>query len=138
MKRITLHVGLLFEGAFEMHSAAQAYAQTATANLSPRDAEAAALLKSANQLQTAKDHWDQDQGDVANALYFNRQLWILLSSSVADQNNPLPVEIRNNVANLGTFVFKHTLDIEARPEADKLDQLININRELAAGLQGNV
>jgi flagellar protein FlaF len=120
-----------------MQNAAEAYAQTAVNSLSPREAEAAALIKSANQLQSAKEQWTEDHGDVANALYFNRQLWILLTTAVADKENPLPLDIRNNVGNLGTFVFKHTMDIEAEPEPAKLDDLISINRELAAGLQGS-
>ncbi len=120
-----------------MQSAAQAYGQTAINGLTPREAEAAALTKSANQLQAAKEQWSEDMGDVANALYFNRQLWILLTSAVADNENALPLDLRNNVGNMGTFVFKQTLDIEIKPEAAKLDELISINRELAAGLQGN-
>ena len=31
--------------------------------------------------------------------------------------------------------MKHTIKTEAKPEAQKLDVLININRELAAGLR---
>ena len=120
-----------------MQNAAQAYGQAAVSGMTPREAEAAALMKSANQLQAAKEQWTEDMGDVANALYFNRQLWILLTSAVADKENPLPLEIRNSVGSLGTFVFKHTMDIESDPEATKLDDLISINRELAAGLQGN-
>ncbi|MCP4934357.1 MAG: flagellar biosynthesis regulator FlaF [bacterium] len=114
----------------------QAYGQTAITGMSPRQAEASALMKSANQLQAAKEQWAEDMGDVANALYFNRQLWVLLTSAVADTENPLPLDIRNNVGSLGTFVFKHTMDIEAAPEAAKLDELISINRNLASGLQG--
>jgi len=120
-----------------MQSAAHAYAQTANVAMTPREAEAAALLKSATLLQSAKDQWSDDQGDVANALYFNRQLWILLTSAVADKDNPLPLETRNNVGSLGAFVFKQTMDIEVSPEADKLDALISINRDLAAGLHDN-
>ena len=119
------------------NAAANAYGQTAINGLTPREAEASALMKAANQLQAAKEQWSSDMGDVANALYFNRQLWILLTSAVADKDNPLPLEIRNNDGNLGAFVFKHTMDIEASPEADKLDDLISINRELAAGLQSS-
>lgn len=119
-----------------MYSAAHAYQQAAVTTLSPREAEAAALTKSANLLQAAKDQWSNDNGDVANALYFNRQLWVLLSSAVTDKDSPLPLTIRNNVGSLGAFVFKTTLDIEAAPEAGKLDALIDINRQLAAGLRG--
>ncbi len=118
------------------NAATQAYGQAAVSGMTPRQAEASALMKSANQLQAAKEQWSDDMGDVANALYFNRQLWILLTSAVADPENALPLDLRNNVGSLGTFVFKHTMDIEAAPEAIKLDELITINRDLAAGLQG--
>ncbi len=117
------------------NAAAHAYGQTAVNTMTPRQAEASALMKSANQLQAAKEQWSDDMGDVANALYFNRQLWILLTSAVADPENALPADLRNNVGSLGTFVFKHTMDIEAAPEAAKLDELIAINRDLASGLQ---
>jgi flagellar protein FlaF len=43
-------------------------------------------------------------------------------------------EIRQNVANLGLFVLKHTLTVIANPKPESLGSLININRELAAGL----
>ena len=118
------------------NAATQAYGQAAVSGMTPRQAEASALMKSANQLEAAKNQWSQDMGDVANALYFNRQLWILLTSAVSDPENALPIELRNDVGSLGTFVFKHTMDIESAPEAAKLDELISINRELAAGLQG--
>ena len=119
------------------NAATQAYGQAAVNGMSPRQAEASALMKSANQLQAAKEQWSDDMGDVANALYFNRQLWVLLTSAVADPENGLPADLRNNVGSLGTFVFKHTMEIEAAPEATKLDELITINRDLAAGLQGS-
>jgi flagellar protein FlaF len=48
----------------------------------------------------------------------------------------LPAPIRQNVANLGLFVFNHTLAIQADPKPESLGSLININRELAAGLLG--
>ena len=40
------------------------------------------------------------------------------------------------MANLGLFVFNHTIAIMANPNPEGLDSLININRELAAGLRG--
>ena len=43
--------------------------------------------------------------------------------------------IRQNVANLGMFVMNHQRELQISPEARKLDVLININRELAAGLR---
>ena len=55
-------------------------------------------------------------------------------SSATSADNPLPPGIRQNVANLGIFVFNHTLEILANPRPEGLGLLININRELAAGL----
>jgi flagellar protein FlaF len=44
--------------------------------------------------------------------------------------------VRQNIANLGLFVFNHTLAILADPRPETLGSLISINRELAAGLLG--
>ena len=51
-----------------------------------------------------------------------------------DQSD-LPRGLRENIANLGIFVMKQTLEIQAAPKPEKLTVLININRELAAGLR---
>ena len=44
--------------------------------------------------------------------------------------------VRQNVANLGLFVLKQTVATLANPRPENLGSLININRELAAGLLG--
>jgi flagellar protein FlaF len=46
------------------------------------------------------------------------------------------VIVRENVANLAVFVFKRTMEIESAPAPEKLAALIEINRNLAAGLRG--
>jgi flagellar protein FlaF len=56
-------------------------------------------------------------------------------SSVTKDDNPLPKEIKEGIANLGLFIFNHTLEVQARPAPEKLTSLININREIAAGLR---
>jgi flagellar protein FlaF len=45
-----------------------------------------------------------------------------------------PEDLRSNIVNLAGFVFKRSLDILADPEKEKFDILIEINREVAAGL----
>jgi flagellar protein FlaF len=42
--------------------------------------------------------------------------------------------VRQNIANLGVFVMTQTMSIMTEPKREKLGALININRELAAGL----
>ena len=114
---------------------AAAYQQVAKRTGNPRDLEANLLSKSATNLQRIRENWDASQGELAGALRFNRKLWNVFLSSVTKEDNPLPAPIRQNVANLGLFVLSHTLKTEANPQAQKLDVLININRELAAGLR---
>ena len=49
-------------------------------------------------------------------------------------DNPLPAEIRRNVVSLGVFVLNRTIKLTGEPKPEGLSTLININRELAAGL----
>ena len=61
---------------------------------------------------------------------------MILFSAVTAPENPLPVETRQNVANLGLFVFNETVELTAQPDRAKLETLIDINRQIAAGLLG--
>ena len=119
-----------------MRSAAQAYQSVAKQTANPRDLEADLLLKAASRLQSIQDRWDSDQNLLNEALLYNRKLWSIFVTSATSPDNPLPAAIRQNVANLGLFVFNHTLAIQADPKPESLGSLININRELAAGLLG--
>ena len=119
-----------------MHHAAQAYGKVAKQTSSPRDLEADLLLKAAARLQAISDNWDTKAREVDDALLYNRRLWSIFLTSVTEQDNPLPAQVRQNVANLGIFVMNQTLSLMAEPKREKLAPLININRELAAGLMG--
>jgi len=94
------------------------------------------LLKAASRLQAVKDGWEGSKPQLDGALLYNRKLWTIFMTSVTSEENPLPTEIRQNVANLGLFVMKQTLSALANPRPDQLNSLININRELASGLLG--
>lgn len=118
-----------------MQNAATAYGKIAKHTASPRQLEADLLLKAASQLQAIRDGWDSKQTELDGALRFNRKLWSVFMSEAAGPDNPLPNDIKSNVANLGMFVFKHTLSIMSNPKPEQLGSLININRELAAGLR---
>lgn len=118
------------------NSAAQAYGSVAKQIASPRELEAQLLLKAAARLQAIQDDWDHNRPALDQALLYNRKLWTILVSSVADPAHQLPAAIRQNVANLGLFVFKQSLNLVQQPRPDLLKSLIFINRELAAGLLG--
>lgn len=117
--------------------ATHAYQTVAKRTGNPRDLEANLLSKSALNLQRIRDDWDLADAELAGALKFNRKLWNVFMNSATSEENPLPVAIRQNIANLGLFVLSHTIKIEARPEPSRLDVLININREVAAGLRAS-
>jgi flagellar protein FlaF len=53
---------------------------------------------------------------------------------MTDSKNPMPSNVRQNVANLGLFVMNHTVSVLKDRRPEQLGSLININRELAAGL----
>jgi len=120
-----------------MQHAAQTYGTVAKQTANPRELEADLLLNAAAKLQTIRDAWEgRRQGELDAALLYNRKLWSIFVTSATSPENPLPVAVRQNVANIGLFVFKQTLQTLADPKPEKLGSLININRELAAGLLG--
>ena len=119
-----------------MQNAAQTYGNVAKQISSPRQLEADLLLKAASRLQSVHDAWTEKQPLLDQALRYNRKLWTIFLASATDKQNPLPAEIRQNVANLGLFVMNQTLATISDPRPEQLKSLININRELAAGLMG--
>ena len=117
--------------------ATQAYQQTGRQTATPRDLEANLLSMSAAHLQRVRDGWAQGHEGLLPALMFNRKLWTVFLTSVTGEESTLPKDLRENVANLGIFVMKHTINIQAAPLPQKLDVLININRQLATGLRAS-
>jgi flagellar biosynthesis activator protein FlaF len=117
------------------NSAAFAYKQVGAQTVSPRVLEANLLSRSAGQMQRIRDDWENTRQDLVTALMFNRKLWTVFLGSVTGEDSPLPKTLRENIANLGIFVMKQTLNVLSEPDARKLTVLININREIAAGLR---
>ena len=119
-----------------MSNAAQAYARTSQTTASPREIEAQALLRAARQLQEVQDNWKGPDRNMHKALMFNRRLWSIFLTAAEDNGNPNTLEVRQNIANLGMFVMKQTISVTTDPKPEGLASLININREIAAGLRG--
>ncbi len=120
-----------------MSNAAQAYSRVSQTTASPREIEAQALLKAANKLQAVLNDWDKVRNDeIAEAVLFNRKLWSIFLSAATDDSNQQGVGVRQNVANIGVFVMTQTYELQLNPRAELLPPLIEINRNLAAGLCG--
>lgn len=120
-----------------MSSAAQAYARTAQRTASPREIEAQALLKAARQLQDVVTNWSERGAIGMNeALMFNRKLWSIFVSDAMRDDNPQTLEIRQSIANIGVFVLSQSAALQMAPQVEPLNALIEINRNIAAGLSG--
>jgi flagellar biosynthesis activator protein FlaF len=117
-----------------MMHAANAYARTSQSAISPREAEAAVLMKAARQLQAVQDDWTNQASALAAALNFNQKVWTVIAGAATDPASPLPDEIKTNVADLAVFVFRRVIDTMVDPRPEKLAALISINHHLAAGL----
>ena len=102
----------------------------------PRELEAHVLLKSAKFLQDMQNDWDNVTGEILeDILRYNRQIWMMFyDTALENPEGNRPNDLRSNIVNLAQFVFKREIDIMAKPEKHKLDILISINREIAAGL----
>lgn len=119
-----------------MRHVTSAYTKVAKQIANPRELEAGLLLTAASRLQAIGDAWDDRKGELDDALRYNRRLWALFVTAVTRSDSPLPAEVRQNIANLGLFVIKQTVSLMVDPRPQQLGSLININRELAAGLLG--
>lgn len=119
-----------------MQYAANAYAKVARVALSPREAEAAVLLKAAGRLQALGPK--VEMGPALNeALTFNQRVWTILASAATEPSSPLPLEVRNGMAQLSTYVFHTIVDAMIEPTAEKIESLVSLNNHIAAGLQGD-
>lgn len=120
--------------------AAGAYDTNAQANAgNQRELEARVLLKSNRMLQQLIDGWDERPKDLLEeTLKYNRQIWMLFyDTALENKDGDRPNDLRSNIVNLANFIFKREMEIMANPQKEKLEILININREISAGLMAN-
>jgi flagellar biosynthesis activator protein FlaF len=118
-----------------MSYASTAYAKVAKETADPRELEASLLLKAAARLQAVHDSWNDKPAGLNDALLYNRRLWTVFLDAVIRDDNKLPVEVRQNLARLGTFVMGETFELMTNPKPERLTSIIKINRGLAAGLR---
>jgi flagellar biosynthesis activator protein FlaF len=87
-------------------SANKAYARVAQVVMDQRDLEAGLVLKGAAKRQAVLEAWGQKPPSaLADALLYNRRLWIVFIDAVMHDDNQLPTATRQNVLNLGRFTL---------------------------------
>ncbi|RDE10248.1 flagellar biosynthesis regulator FlaF [Pelagibacterium lacus] len=115
---------------------ALAYQKTAQQTADPRTLEATLLSRSAAHLQAIRDTWPERQNELEVELTKNRKIWSIFIQSVTREDSPLPRQLRENIANLGIFIMGQTYEMLLTRDPAKLDALIDINRQISAGLRG--
>ncbi len=121
-------------------AAASTYGTNAQKNSGdPRETEARVLLKAANMMQDLQKTWNPDDHErLDEVLKYNRQIWmIFFDTALENKDGDRPLDLRNNIVNLANFVFKRSIEVLSEPKPEKLDALITINRDIAAGLMSN-
>jgi flagellar protein FlaF len=115
-----------------------AYRNVEKATLSQRDLEATVLMQATTRLQDAKNAWAQEGHELTaldEALKYNQRVWSFFQAELTQDDNPLPADIKRNLLALSLYVDRRTFEVLAYQAPEKLDILININLNVAAGLR---
>ncbi len=114
-----------------------AYQAVEKTTMSGRETEARVLTKAATKLSHCRKNWDSEdrREKLHEALAYNQRIWSVIQAELLDENNPLPKQIKENILNLSILVDKRIFNVMAYPAPEKLDIIIDINLNLAAGLR---
>lgn len=123
-------------------AAAAAYGQKAKeTTTNQRELEGQLLIKYAQKMRSLQDRWDDiAHAELDDVLSSNRKLWTLFYDTAIEEkpgDEGRPDELRKNIIALSEYIFNRTIKTLAAPEKDKLNILIDINKEIAAGLMAS-
>jgi len=104
----------------------------------PAQTEAWALVEAAKRLAISITDESGDPKTIKNArkaaLRLNWRLWTIFQAELTTERSELPDEIRVNMLTLCKFIDKHTVGALVNPTPESMTVLIDINRNIAAGL----
>lgn len=105
--------------------------------MSGRETEARVLTQAAMKLIDCQKNWETPNRNrlLDSALKYNQKIWSIFQVEVSKSDNPLPIPIKNNILNLSRFIDQRIFDTMAFPDPQKLNILIKINQNIAAGLR---
>ncbi len=115
----------------------QNYSQNEISSLGQSELESRALIRTASALNNIRENWEQKKSELTEALEKNRRLWTIIAAAMNEENCRQPADVRKNIVNLAMFVFQRTVDIMLTPKPESLSVLININMNIAKGLNGS-
>ena len=116
-----------------------AYQMVENATISGRETEARVLTKAALKIKNCRDNWDaaDRRKKMDEALTYTQRIWSLIQGDLLDENNPLPHNLKENILRLSVFVDKRIFNVMAYPAPEKLNIIIDIHLNLAAGLRNS-
>ena len=116
-----------------------AYKQVDKDTNSGRETEARVLSRAALKLKKCQENWGRADSDqqLDEALRYNQKIWSLFQGELEREDNPLPGKLKVDVLRLAAFIDKRIFEVMAFPSPEKLNIIININQNLAAGLRGS-
>ncbi len=117
---------------FKMKSLTSAYEDRIKSSESAAETDAAVLENAALLLEAVKESPGGE--DFFNVLRYNQRLWTVLQVEITDAKI-FPDQITANLLSLSIFVDKQTFRAMAEGSADRLNALINVNRQIAMGFR---
>jgi len=123
-----------------VYSPLQAYQTIDNSTMSGREIEARVLTDAALKLKQCQKEWESANrnAELDAALRYNQKVWSVFQVELEREDNPLPLNIRQNLLRLIGFVDKRIFDTMAFPEREKLSMMIQINENIAAGLRAQI
>lgn len=117
--------------------AVNAYKQVDKNTISGRETEARVLTEAAIKLKKCQESWDSPDNDTKldQALRYNQKIWSLFQGELEREDNPLPGKLKIDILRLAAFIDKRIFEVMAFPSPEKLNIIININQNIAAGLR---
>ncbi len=121
-------------------SAAQqlaAYRTVQKITSSDSEIEALVLTRAAQKLVEVQNNWDAPDRDeiLDEALRYNQQIWSIFQGELMKEDNPLPRQLRVDILSLSAFIDRRIFEVLASPNPEKLNVIVNINLNIAAGLR---
>jgi flagellar protein FlaF len=117
----------------------KAYESVGKATQTGREIEATVLTKAAIKLKECRDNWDAPDRDhkLDEALKYNQRIWSIFQSELSRDDHEMPKKLRLDILRLAAFIDKRIFETMAFPTPEKLNIVIKINNNLAAGLRGS-
>jgi len=115
----------------------QTYETVNKTTMSGREIEAAVLTKGAYKLRECQQNWNSEDREqkLNDALKYNQLIWSIFQGELKKDDNPLNSQLRADLLQLSALVDRQIFETMGDPSPDKLDLVIDINNNIAAGLR---